>query len=80
MEEAEGNRVRIHQRNKFCLGDEIEIMKPDGRDIHTRVRGMTTEDGQSVESAPHAKQLLYVELEDAADVYDILRMKAEQNG
>ena len=48
-------------------------MKPDGRNILTTVKNITDEDGTSKESAPHPKQVLYVELSERADVYDILR-------
>ena len=52
----------IEQRNKFSVGDDIEIMKPDGTDVKVKVKGMYTEDGESVESCPHPKQVLYLEL------------------
>ena len=67
--------VRIEQRNKFCVGDEIEIMKPDGSNVPAKVLSMTTEEGVSVESAPHPKQVLYVELGAAAAKYDLLRVR-----
>ena len=68
--------VRIEQRNKFCVGDEIEIMKPDGSNVPAKVLSMTTEEGVSVESAPHPKQVLYVELGAAAAKYDLLRVRS----
>ena len=71
--EAQGNICRIEQRNKFTVGEQIEIMKPDGRNILTTVKNITDEDGTPKESAPHPKQVLYVELSERADVYDILR-------
>ena len=70
----EGNCVKIEQRNKFCVGDEIEIMKPDGRNVPVKVLSLTTEDGESVESAPHPQQVLWVELDKEADKYDLLRV------
>lgn len=71
--EVKGNICRIEQRNKFTVGEQIEIMKPDGRNIFTTVKNITDEEGNFQESAPHPKQILYVELSDAADIYDILR-------
>lgn len=67
----------IEQRNKFCTGDVIEIMKPNGENVAARVEGITNEDGVSQESAPHPKQKLYIKLSDKADKYDILRVKKE---
>ena len=68
--------ARIEQRNKFCVGDVIEIMKPDGSNVETQVLGMYNEDGEAVESAPHPKQVLYLKLSQQPDMYDILRVKA----
>ena len=68
-------RARIEQRNKFCVGDVIEIMKPDGRNISALVRGIYTEEGESQESAPHPKQVLYIDLDGEVEQYDILRKK-----
>ena len=66
---------RIEQRNKFSVGEQIEIMKPDGRNVEVTVRRIVNEDGQEQESAPHAKQTIYVDLGAEADLYDILRRK-----
>lgn len=64
---------RIEQRNKFSEGEEIEIMKPDGENITTKVLQILNEDGETQESAPHPKQVLYIRLDQRADHYDILR-------
>ncbi len=53
---------RIEQRNKFSVGEQIEIMKPDGRNIPVVVRKIVDEEGQEMQSAPHPKQVLYIEL------------------
>lgn len=68
---------RIEQKNKFCVGDHIEIMKPDGRNIPVQVCSLTTEDGEAVESAPHSRQVLWVGLSEMADRYDLLRVHKE---
>lgn len=72
----ERGRAKIEQRNKFCVGDLIEIMKPDGRNIPVTVLSLTTGEGEAVDSAPHPKQVLFAELTESADRYDILRIKA----
>ena len=64
---------RSSRRIKFSVGETIEIMKPDGRNISALVRGIYTEDGESQESAPHPKQVLYIDLDGEAEQYDILR-------
>ena len=55
------------QRNKFCVGDRIEIMKPDGRDIPIIVKSMYNQNGESVDSAPHPKEIIDLEVVNAAD-------------
>lgn len=75
-EVSEEGLAKIEQRNKFCVGDDIEIMKPDGSNIPVRVVSLTTETGESLESAPHPKQVLWVLLSECPDTYDLLRIKA----
>lgn len=73
-EEKDG-LYRIEQRNKFSVGEQIEIMKPDGTNAEVKVKRILDEDGNEQESAPHPKQVLYVDLREKADQYDILRRK-----
>lgn len=69
--------AKFQQRNKFCVGDTIELMKPDGRNISTKVLAMYNEDGEAVESCPHSKQELFVELDAKPEQYDIMRVKGK---
>ena len=71
------NGYKITQRNKFAVGEMIEVMKPNGENIQVEVKGIYTEDGESRESAPHPKEVLYVDLGIELDEFDILR-RAEQ--
>ena len=68
---------RIEQRNKFSVGETIEIMKPNGENIQVNVQKILDEEGQEMESAPHSKQVLYVDLEGKAEKFDILRRAEE---
>lgn len=76
-EVREDGSFLLEQRNKFTVGEEIEIMKPDGRNVTVKVISITDEDGEAMESAPHPQQKLWVTLSDAPDGYDILRRKEE---
>lgn len=67
--------VRIEQRNKFCVGDTIEIMKPNGENVSATVEGMYDEQLQPVESCPHSKQLIYLKLSEMPKQYDLLRVQ-----
>lgn len=66
-------RARISQRNKFCVGDRIEIMKPNGNNLPAEVLSLVTEEGERVGAAPHPKQVLFAELTEKAAPCDILR-------
>lgn len=67
-------RAQIKQRNKFCVGDIIEIMKPDGRNLETTVKGIYDEEGTAMENAPHPKQALALDLTVQPGKGDLLRV------
>ena len=68
---------RIEQRNKFSVGEQIEVMKPDGRNLDVTVKRIVDEEGCDMESAPHAGQVIFVDLGQPLELYDILRRKEE---
>ena len=70
-----GVLYEIEQRNKFTVGEQIELMKPDGTNVEVTVMEIFDEDGNKMESAPHPKQKLFINLETKLDKYDILRRK-----
>ncbi len=74
-EPNEEGLYRIEQRNKFSVGEEIEVMKPNGENRKVTVRRILDEEGNEMESAPHPKQVLYIDLGEPLDRYDILRRK-----
>lgn len=67
----------IEQRNKFSVGETIEVMKPDGTNLEAVVKVIKDEDGNSMDSAPHPKQQLYIDLGVELSKYDILRRKED---
>lgn len=67
----------LEQKNKFYTGQKIEVMKPDGRDIEVRVVSIKDEEGNEMESCPHPKQKLIINLGMELNKGDILRMKDE---
>ncbi len=69
---------KIEQRNKFSVGEQIEVMKPDGTDLPVTVRSIRDENGDFQESAPHAKQKLLLDFGEKLELYDILRRKGSQ--
>ena len=65
----------LEQKNKFSVGETIEIMKPDGRNIPVTVERIRDLEGNEMDSAPHARQQLLVGLQGKAEPYDILRRR-----
>ena len=68
---------RIEQRNKFSVGETIEVMKPNGDNIEVEVKRILNEKGAEVESAPHPKEVLWIDLGMELDKYDILRRRED---
>lgn len=52
--------IEFSQKNKFSVGDELEVMDYDGTNIRLEVIDIKDEYGNSQESAPHPKQKLKV--------------------
>jgi len=76
VEEVRADKwCRIEQKNKFSVGETIEVMKPDGRNIEAVVRAITDEEGAALESAPHPRQILYVDPGARTEPFDILRRR-----
>lgn len=71
----ETGRCLLEQKNKFSAGETIEVMKPDGRNLSVQVKGIWSEDGEPQESAPHARQMIWVDLGCELRQYDILRRR-----
>ena len=75
---SEDGAALIEQKNKFSVGDEIEILKPDCTEVMTRVLGIRdAKTGEAQESCPHSRQMLYISLSTAPEKEDILAVKNE---
>jgi len=79
--ESRDGYFRMEQKNKFSVGETVQIMKPSGENLDTQVLDITDEDGTHVDSAPHPKQILWVRLGQPVQPWDIIRRKeaAAQN-
>ncbi len=65
----------LEQKNKFTVGETVEIIKPDGSTIETLVKRITDENGMDMESCPHPRQMIYVDLGTELERFDIIRRK-----
>ena len=77
-EKVAENEYRLEQKNKFYVGQTIEIMKADGNDIEVEVVSIKDEEGNEMESCPHPKQQLIINLGRELEPGDILRVKSEE--
>lgn len=75
---TENGTAVIEQRNKFSVGDVVEIMRKNGDNIPAEVLAITDEDGTVMESCPHPKQKIFVTLSCPVEEFDLLRQKAEE--
>lgn len=62
----EDGLIRIHQKNKFAIGDEISFMLFDGTNAEAGVEAIYDEHMSPIDSAPHPKQLLYIKIKDSS--------------
>ena len=75
---SEDGAALIEQKNKFSVGDEIEILKPDCTEVMARVLGIRdAKTGEAQESCPHSRQMLYISLSTVPEKEDILAVKNE---
>lgn len=65
----------MEQKNKFCVGDTVEIMKPSGENISVTVKGMKDSYNKAVESCPHPKEQIKVLFSEIPKEMDLIRVK-----
>ena len=71
----EKGRAVFNQKNRFFVGDNMEIMKKNGENISLCVESIEDEKDEKMESAPHPLQLLKVTFDkQVAEEGDILRI------
>ena len=68
----------VEQRNKFSIGDVIEIFGPYTPFYEETITEMYDEEGTPVESAPHPQQILKIRFKMPPEEGFILRKKKEQ--
>lgn len=66
--------VTMEQKNKFSVGDEVEIMKPSGENVAVTVQAMQDEHGQAIESCPHSRQIFKVLFSKVPEKMDLIRV------
>jgi len=65
----------LEQKNKFSVGEKVEIIQPNGNTIETVVSRIIDIRGLEMESCPHPLQIIYVDFGVKLSSYDIIRRK-----
>lgn len=74
--DAEGN-ARLTQRNKFCEGDQLELLTSEGRPISFIAAGMAEPDGTPIQSTPRAMMEFTMPLPSPCQRLSIVRRVTE---
>jgi len=77
---ADSRTAVIEQRNKFGLGDVLEITGPETKTFIQRVIHMTDGAGNPVDSAPHPRQTVHIPVQRPVKPLDMLRREKAGNG
>ncbi|BCN31710.1 peptidase U32 family protein [Anaeromicropila herbilytica] len=73
----EAGLYELEQRNKFSVGETVEIMKPSGENVQATVLKITDENGCDMESCPHPKQKIFVDFGVDLEKFDLIRKKED---
>lgn len=65
----------ITQRNKFLAGDTLDVLPPSGISFEVVAKKLTNEYGEEVDSAPHAMQKLFMEVDKEIPSGSVIRKK-----
>ncbi len=69
----ECNCAIVEQRNKFSVGEVIEVMPAKGNSFSMKVETMWNEQGEKILSAPHPQQILKVQFDRPVKEFDMMR-------
>ncbi|HPU41434.1 MAG TPA: U32 family peptidase C-terminal domain-containing protein, partial [Acetivibrio clariflavus] len=67
--------AKIEQRNKMVLGEEIEVVNPQGDFFVQTIESMKNIDGEPIDSAPHPQMIVYMPMKQPVTPYAMLRRK-----
>lgn len=67
----------IEQKNRIFVGDEIEIFGPDDDFFTQKIEKMWDEEGEEIEVAPHAKQIIRIKMAKPVKPWYIIRKPNE---
>ena len=78
VEKCEDGKIYIEQRNKFSVGDTVEIFGPHTPFYEETISEMYDEEGEAIESAPHPQQKLKIRFNRIPGEGFIMRKKKDK--
>lgn len=77
--DAERKLAWIEQRNHFKVGQTVEFLQPKGRLVRCAVRRILDEDGQDLDAARHAQQVVAVPVDEPLEAYSMMRREMKNH-
>ena len=72
---VENGIATVEQRNRFFVGDTVEIIQPGLPTVVEKVSSMTNEEGESITVAPHPQMILKIPFQGSVEPNALLRME-----
>lgn len=77
--DAERKLAWIEQRNHFKVGQTVEFLQPKGRLVRCAVSRILDEDGQDLDAARHAQQVVAVPVDEPLEAYSMMRREMKNH-
>jgi len=73
--DPETNIATVEQRNKFSVGEDVEIFGPDIKHIDFKIQNIIDDKGEEVDSAPHPQQIVKIKIDKEVKPNYLIRRK-----
>ena len=77
--DAERKLAWIEQRNHFKVGQTVEFLQPKGRLVRCAVSRILDEDGQELDAARHAQQVVAIPVNEPLEAYSMMRREMKSH-
>ena len=77
--DAERKLALIEQRNHFKVGQTVEFLQPKGKLIRCTISRILDEDGQDLDAARHAQQVVAVPVDEPLEAYSMMRREMKNH-
>ncbi len=77
--DAERKLAWIEQRNHFKVGQTVEFLQPKGKLIRCTISRILDEDGQDLDAARHAQQVVAVPVDEPLEAYSMMRREMKSH-